>query len=184
MADSESTFVPDREENASMKKRTIFLRAWNSDPLDRLGRGRGFELGGSDPIQRTPKKAHDEAAPTIDLDAEEPGNDQGMIDQLMSEYGGMTEADVDSFHTAILQALEMGQQKWDSCNAQAGIADAELHAAETGQFDVRDKVGQQFSRYMRDNPEFKQHYKGLNMPQKRKQREEWAKAPYLEPLQA
>ena len=42
-----------------MKKRTIFLRAWNSDPLDRLGRGRGFELGGSDPIQRTPKKAHD-----------------------------------------------------------------------------------------------------------------------------
>ena len=163
---------------------------WNSDPLDSLGRGRGFNLAGSPPIknmkvpepppQPMPSRKPHSAGSEDDISQLGP---EEFIAKLQKEFDFVTEENQQEFQNAVLMAFKHGESQAKSLPAQpeksedinSELKDIEKKAATTGEFDVRDRVGQKWQRYLKMNKIEAESYKLMTMPEKRERRANWAK---------
>ena len=162
--------------------------------MDAIGRGKGFLLAGSQDIQPSPipsSQPRTEATPASQLDAagisphvpDVKMNKSAYIDSLLTatlnEATSTEEQAMSDFAKRIDEAAAVGEvlAKRSKENEDEEIDPIFLRAAE-GQFEMRDKVGQRWEKYKNSNPEFVLDYSKKIMKDKKKAREEWAKAEF------
>ena len=93
------------------------------------------------------------------------------LNQLQEEYKLINENNAHYFNKAVMTAFKRGEAEV----AQTQLQGDESEAATTGQFDLRNKVGQKWQQHLKNNVMEAEAYTLRTMPEKREKRAAWAK---------